>query len=272
MPVPAAVALAPAALSLVSNVAGFFGANSQQKKDKEELANLATPFYKIQDEFYGNRNSALQSAQGGLTQDSKDFYTDQVSRGLGTGISAILEGKGNPNDIARLMDSYSSGIKSVAAEDATRQIDNIRYFHRMNTELAGEKIKQWTINEYQPYQNKLKELTERIAADKQNKFNAIQGAIGSVQAGATSLQNNDLMKNLFKDGTGAGLGTTAADTSGGLSDPFRSNEGVPTSWNKNAQPSDTNYSNVAEQAINDPNLMLSDEQKAGLYKYFNGGQ
>ena len=221
MPIPL-LAAAPAIIGTAVNIGRAFGAGAQEKKDKEELARLAKPFYKIQDEFYGNRNSALESAQSGLTQDSKDYYTDQVSRGLGTGISAVLQGGGGPNDIARLLDSYNSGIKSVAVEDSERKVDNIRYFHRMNNELAGEKIKQWTINEYQPYQNKLKELTQRIAADKQNKFNAIQGAIGSGQAVATSFQNSDLLKSLFKEGSSAvgGMGSTAEDAGHGISDPF----------------------------------------------------
>lgn len=259
MPVPAAIALAPAAISLVSNAAQFFGANSQQKKDKEELARLATPFYKVQDEFYGNRNSALESAQSGLTQDSKDYYTDQASRGLGTGISAVLQGGGSPNDIARLLDSYNSGIKSIASEDATRQLDNIRYYHRANTELAGEKIKQWTINEYQPYQNKLKELTQRIAADKQNKFNAIQGAIGSIQAGVTSSQNNGLLKSLFKKGDNkpADQGVT---TDNGIEDPFTS-----FNPNKTATSGDYNWMNTNRAAptlpTNNPDVATQNNEQ-----------
>lgn len=197
MPVPAAISLAPAIAGTAFNTVQAIAAGRQQKRDKEELARLTPSYYKIQDEYFKNRNDALSLAQGGLPQASKDIYTDEINRGLGTGISAINEGGGTPNDIARLFDSYSSGLNRLTSEDAQRQIDNIKYYHQINKDLAGQKTIQWDVNEYQPYQNKLKELTQRIGADKQNISNGIQGAIGSVQAGVTSMGNAGLLGKLF---------------------------------------------------------------------------
>lgn len=198
MPVSAGLSIAPAIAGTVANAVQAFGAGAQEKKDQAELKRLKPAFYKIQDEYFGNRNSAAEMAQGGFTQGAKDLFSDQLGRGLGTAVSGTLQAGGSPNDIASIFGGYNDAVRNFAAEDSQKQIENIRYFHKVNTDLAGQKTMQWDINEYQPYQNKLKELTQRIAADKQNKWNAVQGAIGSAQAGVTALSNNSLMNSTIK--------------------------------------------------------------------------
>ena len=209
MPLGGALTVGAAGLGVVKGGIDFFSANKQLKEDKAELAGLAPAFYKVQDEYYGNKNSAAELAQGGLTQGSKDFYGDMAGRGLGTGVSATLQAGGSPNDISRIFDSYNQGIKSLASADSEAQINNIKYFHQVNKDLAGQKTIQWSVNEYQPYQNKLKELTERINADKQNKNNAINSVIGGVSSAGTALTNNSLLNKLFSNDKGE------------IDDPFR---------------------------------------------------
>lgn len=177
----------------------IFGAKDL-KDDKAELSRLAPAFYKVQDEYYGNYNSAAEMAGSGLTAASKDFYSDMAGRGLGSAIGAVSEAGGSPNDIAKMFDSYNTSIRSMGIEDSERQIGNIKYFQQVGKELAGQKTQQWAINEYAPYQNKLKELTARIAADKQNIWGGIMGVAGAAQAGVTSMQNEKLLADLFKGG------------------------------------------------------------------------
>jgi hypothetical protein len=137
-----------------------------------------------------------------LTAGAKDYYSDMAGRGLGTGISGVLQAGGSVNDISKLFDSYNTSIRELGVKDAEAQIGNIKYFQQVGKDLAGQKTQQWAINEYAPYQNKLKELTQRIAADKQNVWGGIQGAIGAGQAGVTTMQNENLINNLFKKNTG----------------------------------------------------------------------
>lgn len=223
-------ALVPAALGVVSGIGQTISGIINQKKDKAELARLAPAFYKIQDEYQRNENQAAEMAAGGLSQGSKDFYSDMAGRGLGSGISGVLAAGGDPNNIARLFDSYNTSMRKLATDDSEAQISNIKYFQQVGKDLAGQKTQQWAINEYQPYQNKLKELTQKIAANKQNIWNGIQGAIGGVQAGVTASQNERLLGSLFKGIDDGGVSTMAqkAEISGNavnafrfISDPFR---------------------------------------------------
>ncbi len=192
MPLGGGLTLAGAGLSVLSGAGKAIFGGSELKKTKQELASLRMPGYKIQDEYFQNRNIAGSLAQGGLTQGAKDYYTEEAGRGLGAGISATLQGGGGVNDISRLLDTYNRGIKNVAAEDAEKQMSNIKNYTDTLKDLAGQKTMQWAINEYQPYQNKLKELTQRRAAGYQNLFGGIGDIAGGLGAAGTALQNTGL--------------------------------------------------------------------------------
>ena len=183
----------------VKGIGSLFGAKSDEQKAQEELAKLKTPFYKVQDEFYQNRNIAADLAQGGLPDTSKNYYTTEAQRGLASTISGMNRagGDGSPNDAGNYLDVYLRNINRVAAQDAETKLANIQNFINLNREVAGQKITQFTLNELRPYERRLKELTNRIAAAKQNQNNAWNTAIGSVSAAGTALSNADLMAKLF---------------------------------------------------------------------------
>lgn len=181
-----------AGLGIAAGAAQFFDSLAKEKKAKEELKRLKQPFYKIQDEYFQNRNMAGVLAGGGMPAASKDYYTTESHRGLGASISAVLQGGGDPSGISRVFDVYNRSIDRTTAMDAEQQIKNIQYFMGVNKDLAGQKTMKWALDEYQPYQNKLKEITQRRAAAERNKWEGIQTAIGSTGAFATSQQNNDL--------------------------------------------------------------------------------
>lgn len=186
-----------AGLGVVQQVGQWFGGKSDEEKAREELSRLKSPFYKIQDEYIQNRNQAAAMAQQGLPQATKDYLTEQSQLGLGSAIGGISQTGGSPNGFSSLFESFDRGIRRTAAEDAAAQLENIKYFQQANKDLAGQKTMQWSINEYQPYQAKLKELTQRIGAAKTNQNNALQGAISGLGAVGTAVENSNLMSKLF---------------------------------------------------------------------------
>lgn len=197
---------ATAALGVVKSGIEYFSEKKKDKEAKAELDRLNPAFYKIQDEYFKNQNLAEGVAQGGLGQDTLDYYTTESQRGLGAGISGILQSGGNPNDIAHLFDTYDRGINKVASENAQQHLENIKYLQGVNKDLAGQKTIANVVNEIQPYQNKLKEITERRAAAQTNQHNALNDAISSLGAFGTSLQNSGLGKG-NKANFGAGGNT-----------------------------------------------------------------
>ncbi len=187
-------AAAQSVLGLAKAGFGFF----DEKKAKQEEDALKTPFYKIQDEYLQNRDIAAQEAQGGLSSSAKNYLTKETGRGLSAGISGELQAGGDPNQISKLLDSYTQSIGKLAVEDTALHTQKIGQFLERNAEVAGQKNVQFSINELQPYQSKLKQLQERRAADKQNIFGGISDSIAGVSALGTALNNPD------NDGGGGG--------------------------------------------------------------------
>lgn len=197
MPLGGILSTASAGLGLIKGVAGFFGGKSDEEKAREELGKLKTPFYKIQDEYYQNRNLAAQQAEQGLPSAVRDYNTTENQRGFGSSIGAIEQVGGSPSDIAKLYSGFTDSVNRTGAADAEMQFKNMQYFMNQNQDLAAQKTKQWAINEYDPYQKKLKEITQRISAAKQNQNNSLNDAIGSIGAAGTSMQNQDLLKAIL---------------------------------------------------------------------------
>lgn len=192
-----AIQVGSAALNGIKGIATLFGAKSDEEKAREELSRLETPFYKIQNEYIQNRNIAGNMASSGLPDATKNYYTTEAQRGLGSGLNAVMTAGGDPNDVNRLLDVYNQSINRVGMEDAQTRVGNIQNFFNLNKELAGQKTMQWTLNEYAPYERKLKEITNRIAAAKQNQNTGFNDIIGSTSAAGTAISNNDLMNKLF---------------------------------------------------------------------------
>lgn len=203
MPLGGGLVAASAIMGVVQGGAQLYSGLHKLKKDKEELAKLKTPYYKVQDEYYQNRNMANAMAQGGLPAATRDYATTEGQRGLGAGISGILGAGGDANDISHLFDSYDRSIDRISSADAQAHLENIKYFTQANKDLAGQKTTAWGINEYKPYQDKLSELTNRRAADEKSAWNGASGIIGSIGALGTSMQNTDMLKGITK-GSGGG--------------------------------------------------------------------
>lgn len=198
MPLGGALTTGSAILGAAKGIGNFISGHNDEKKANEELSRLQKPFYKIQNEYQQNTNLAGSMAGQGLPSAAKDYLTTESQRGLGATIDNISASGGSPSDVARAYEIYTRSIDRNAAEDATAQQQNIQNFMKQNTDLAAQKNIQFGINENQPYQNKLKEITERISAAKQNQNNGLNTAIGSVGAAGTGLTNQDLLNNLFK--------------------------------------------------------------------------
>jgi len=208
MPLGTALTVASTAAGIAKGTLDYFKERKEQKRAEEELSRLKQPFYKVQDEYTQNRNIAANNI--GLPEETKDFYTTEAQRGLGAGIGAISQGGGSPNMAAELFEAYDRSLNKTAAMDASSRVAGIQNFMAANKDLAGQKTMKWSLDEYQPWQRKLKEITERIAASKTNQNNSLNLAIGAAGAAGTALSNNDLMKQLFPSqpsATGAGTMT-----------------------------------------------------------------
>lgn len=203
------------------------------KQDKADLSNLKQPFYKIQSEYEQNRNIAAAEAGGGLPSATKDNFINESQRGLNSSVSALLQGGGDLNMISSLFDKYDRNAAGLASEDAQAHQKNIQYFMNANKDLAGQKTTQFVVNELQPYENKLKELTQRVSADKANEWGGAQTIVGSALGsgggppkggGGASTQSDPYITPSKVSSTLQSTGDMSIDTSRALAS-FLSNSG-----------------------------------------------
>lgn len=178
-------------------VAGLASSLISHHKDAEAEKKLRDPFYKVQDEYVENRNEAAVMASGGTPDATKNYMTGELQRGLGSTVGAIGRTGGGINEASLLLDQYNRGLEGIGAQDAQQHLDNIKYFHKVNADLAGQKTMQWSINKYQPYEEKLKALKQAEATDKQNEWNSIASIGTSGVSAVTGGQNAALLKKLF---------------------------------------------------------------------------
>jgi hypothetical protein len=182
--------LAQTAIGSAQAIAGMI----QAKKARKELEGLEQPFYKIQGELFQNRDLAASQAQMGVPQATMDYMTSETQRGLGTSLSTIKQTGGSANNVTDLFAAYQRGIQQNAAMDAQQRVSNLGQFMTQNAEVAGQKTMQWTINEFQPFQNKVQMLQQRIAQGNQMIGGGASAALGGAASYGVATQNNDLMK------------------------------------------------------------------------------
>lgn len=192
------ISVGVAAVGVGTSIYKGVKASSAEDKAREELSNLKPSFYKIQDEYNQNRNLSASMAGQGLPTATRDYQTAENQKGFGSGVSAIEQAGGSPSDIAKLYSGFTNSVNQTGAEDANLQFKNMQYFMKANQDLAGQKTIQWDVNEYNPYQNKLKEITQRIGASQINQNNALNEGVSSIGSLGTSLANRDLLDKLLE--------------------------------------------------------------------------
>lgn len=199
------VAAGVAVVGIGTSVYKGIKAGKEKKKNEEALNSLSPSFYKIQDEYNQNKNIAASNASTGLPDSTKNYLTTESQRGLGSSLGFLNQSsEGGSNDAGRLFDTYLRSIDRTAAEDAQMKLNNINNFMNANKELAGQKTMQWTLNELRPYERKLKQFNNNIAAEKTNQNNALNEGIGYASSFGTAMSNSGLMNNLFSNNSDYG--------------------------------------------------------------------
>lgn len=175
---------------------GKIGTGIGQLSDaKKKSKNNIRPTFDIQQEYFDNRDIAAERAQHGFGEESLDFYSDQAGRGLSTSLSSLLQGGGGINSVQGVLDTYQQGIRSVAAQDAQLQNENIRYFIDRNADVAKQKVQKWVIDKYEPFKDTAAAAAQERAAGFQN----ISTGLGEATATASSFATGNLYEGLLKN-------------------------------------------------------------------------
>jgi hypothetical protein len=133
-------------------------------------------------------------AQHGLTEPAMNYYTKESQRGLSSSLGTVLQAGGNVNNIADLYDAYNQGEGKIAAEDSQLKDDHIKNLIEANANLANERDKQWTLNEYEPYKDKIKSANQQMASADAMISGGMNDAasVGAAYAGSQTYENKPM--------------------------------------------------------------------------------
>lgn len=159
---------------------------AQHAAAEKDDANNKLPPYNIPQEWFNNDNLAAAQAQYGLSVPSQDYYTDQASRGLSSGLDAVLKGGGNVNTVADLMDTYDTGLNKIASEDNELRNANLDRYIQANGNLGNERDKAYAINEYEPYKNRKIADTAKEGVSMQNAMSGLDDLTNVASAASVS--------------------------------------------------------------------------------------
>lgn len=148
----------------------------------------------------------------GMSAEAERAYDDSEDRSLSTAISAILKGGGSSNTIGDMYANSSQGRQQIAIIRENLRMKNVDEYLKQLDNMANEDEKNFLVNEYGPYINKLKAVGEakRKAAEQTAKGLDSLGGSGGGGGGFGSL---------FGGGGGGnrttGFGGGTADSQGG---------------------------------------------------------
>jgi hypothetical protein len=204
MPITASLVIG--GISAVGKIVGGF---SQTAHAKKLARNNIRPTFDIQKEYFENRDIAANMAQRGLSDQALNFFGDQAARGLSASASATLQGGGGINALQNQLDTYQQGIRSIAAQDAELQNNNLKFFIDRNADVAKQKVQKWVIDKYEPFKDTAKAAAQERAAGIQNINTGISEGLGVASSAATAGMNRDLLP-----------GTSAAQTTSNPSSTY----------------------------------------------------
>lgn len=186
MPVTASIVLG--GLQAGKGIFDIFKGGSDYRRAKSEMDRLQRPFYEIQKEYEQNRNLAGSFAGQGLPTSTRDYYTTESQRGLGSAFETSTTMGGSPNDVSNILDTYMRNIGQIAAQDATARLANFDRFINENSKMAGQKITQWHMNKFQPYADKMSLLSQQMNIAKQTQNAGWNSIIGAGQSIISNMQ------------------------------------------------------------------------------------
>lgn len=141
----------------------------------------------------------------GMSAETEQAYNDSEDRSLSSSISAILKSGGSTNNISDMYGNSAQGRQQMAVVRENMRMKKVEsYLNELDT-MAEEEEKNWLVNDYGPYMNKVKAVGEakKKAAEQTAKgLDSLGGSMGGMGGGG-------------KSGGGGTTGASMFDFSGG---------------------------------------------------------
>ncbi len=175
---------------------GIYGLHQQHKSNKELKQLEANRPQRVTDpNILYNQSIARNIASEGIPSSAKNYYTESINRGLGSGINAILQGGGDINMIASLVGGATDSYKQLLAADSQQKLYNQGMAMQQNQNVANENQANFNWNVANPYLQDFSKYTQQSNSGAQNTYGALTdlGGAGASLYGAGVGSNSGSM-------------------------------------------------------------------------------
>lgn len=182
----------PVTASLVAGgLSSAFGA--YQYLQGQQLAKQAKrPTYEIPMELKNKLTSAQMAALEGMSEQERKQYLDNLQRVANFQMSEMGSRKAGLVGAAELGQTQADALTKLAVESENMRRENQRYLGSVQSEMAGEKQKEFELNKLAPYQS-------QVAAAEAMKGAGIQNVWSGLGAAQKGLSAADLIKKYLED-------------------------------------------------------------------------
>lgn len=131
----------------------------------------------------------------GMSAEAEQAYNDAVDRGLSTSISALLKGGGSVNNIGEIYGNSEQGRQQLAIMEDQMRLAKINNVLKNYASRSDDEEKNWLVNEYGPYKDKL----QAIGQQRQASANSFNAGINTIGSGVMNLLGGGAEKNMFNN-------------------------------------------------------------------------
>jgi len=179
-----------------------------QLKDQAEGVLRNRPIKQTSQYLLDNQTLQQSELANGMSAAAEKSYNDSVDRSLASTISALLKSGGSVNNIGDVYSATEQGRQNLAMIQDQLRLNHIAGVLKSQEQLAAEDEKNWLVNEYGPYKDKL----QAIGVQRQNAEQQKVAGINTAGNGLMSLIGGD--NKLNERNPPAPQNTPAASLSG----------------------------------------------------------
>lgn len=243
----------PVALSTVQIIDSF----EKEKKLKQEAAALERNKPVKQTSQFDKDALALNESElaNGMSSAAEKAYNDSVDRGLASSISAMLKSGGNVNSIGDIYGATEQGRQNLAIMQDQMRLTQLQNVLHSYDKMASEDEKNWLVNLYGPYKDKLQAIGEQRKAAAQQRV----AGMNTLGSGLMSAIGGDGVLKSFTDNLSGSDSPAGVLSGAGYNTPAQ-----PVSYQTPTMPTQINP--------NTNNFLLNDGNNDAFTNFWNTWQ
>lgn len=182
----------PVTASLVMGGASTAFGAYQYLKGQQLAKQAKRPTFDIPQELKNKLTTAQMMALEGMSEQERKQYIDNLQRVANFQMTEMGSRKAGLVGAAELGQTQADALTNLATQSEQLRRQNQMYLGQVQSEMAGEKQKEFEINKFAPYQSQVTAAQAMQGSGIQN----IWSGLGAAQKG---LSTQDLIKKYMED-------------------------------------------------------------------------